>query len=152
MTNLARYKQIPIHSNDLNSLIDKIAKTSIGWDDDHWNRLFNTNSATSNYPPYNLIQLSNVSSRLEVALAGFKKDDLKVYTEHGRLVIEGSNVKDNSSDVMYVHQGLAQRSFKKEWTLSDDVEVKDVSFEDGLLTVELHKIVPERHMRKDWEI
>lgn len=148
MTNIARY-----NSADLNTLLDKITKTSIGWDDDHWNKVFNLNSSASNYPPYNLIHLSNVNSRLEVALAGFRKNDLKVYTEHGKLVIEGSNIRDatsESEDVVYAHQGLAQRSFKREWTLSDDVEVKNVIFEDGLLTVDLHKIVPEHYVRKDW--
>ena len=144
MTSLTKFQ-----SADLNSIMDKIAKTSIGWDDDHWNRLFNLNSNVSNYPPYNIIQLNNVSSRVEVALAGFKKDNIKVYTEYGRLIIEG-NKESESEDVVYAHHGLAQRSFRKEWALSDDVEVKNVMFEDGLLTIELHKIIPEHYVRKEW--
>ena len=54
------------------------------------------------------------------------------------------------SDANYVHKGLAQRSFKRAWTLSDDTEVREVLFEDGLLTVKLGKIVPEHHTRKDY--
>ncbi len=50
----------------------------------------------------------------------------------------------------YVHKGLAHRSFKRAWTISEDCEVRNVTFEDGLLTVELGKIVPEHHSRKDW--
>ena len=86
---------------------------------------------------------------LEIALAGFNKKDLKVYTEYGKLIIEGKKeTKETESE--YVHQGLAQRSFNRAWTLSDDFEIRDVTLEDGLLTVKLGKIVPEHHARKDY--
>ena len=103
----------------------------------------------TNYPPYNLIQVNNVQSVLEIALAGFNKKELKVYTEYGKLIIEGQKeTKETKSE--YVHQGLAQRSFTREWTLSDDVKIRDVQFKDGLLTVNMGKIVPEYHTRKDY--
>jgi molecular chaperone IbpA len=117
--------------------------------DEYFDRLFNLHETTSNYPPYNLIQISNVESRLEIALAGFKKEEVRVYTEYGKLFIEGQK-EDRESDTTYVHKGLAQRSFKRAWTLSDDTEVREVVFEDGLLTVKLGKIVPEHHTRKDY--
>ena len=85
---------------------------------------------------------------MEIALAGFKKEDVKVYTEYGKLSVEGS--KEKQEDVEYYHQGLAQRSFTRTWTLTDETEVKDVKFEDGLLTIVLKKIVPEHHARKEW--
>ncbi len=117
--------------------------------DDYLDRFFNTYDSTSNYPPYNLIQLNNVESLIEIALAGFTKKELKVYTEYGKLIVEGQKeTKDVGSE--YVHQGLAQRSFSRAWTLSDDVEVKEVQFKDGLLTVKLTKIVPDHHARKDY--
>ena len=87
---------------------------------------------------------------LEIALAGFSKKDLKVYTEYGKLIIEGQKQVDKETGSEYVHQGLAQRSFTREWALSDDVEVREVQFKDGLLTVKLGKIVPEHHARKNY--
>jgi len=143
MTNLARYT-----TADLNTLLDKITRNSIGMDE-YFDRLFNLHETTSNYPPYNLVQVSNVESRLELALAGFKKEEVNVFTEYGKLFVEGQK-EDRETDTRYVHKGLAQRSFKRAWTLSDDTTIKDVTFEDGLLTIVLGKIVPEHHARKDY--
>ena len=142
MSNLRRFQ-----SEDLSSLMDKIVRNSIGLDsyiDDFW-----TNTTSSNYPPYNLVQVNNVESRLEIALAGFKKKEVKVYTEFGKLHVEGIK-EDKETDATYQHRGLAQRSFKRSWQLSEDCEVRQVVFEDGLLSVELGKVVPEHHTRKDY--
>ena len=139
--NLTRY-----HATNLPDLMDKISKNSIGMDD-YLNSFFNFDT-TPNYPPYNLIQLNNVESRLEIALAGFSKKEIKVYTEYGRLIVEGT--KEDTKDAEYVHRGLAQRNFNRTWTLSEDTEVREVQFKDGLLTVKLGKIVPEHHARKDY--
>ena len=136
--NIQRYS-----AADLPTLFDKISKNSIGMDeyfDSFWN------ASPSNYPPYNLIHESNVLSRLEIALAGFKKKEVKVYTEYGKIFVEGT--KEKKEEETYSHKGLAQRSFSREWSLSDDVEVKDVTFADGLLTITLGKIVPEHHAKK----
>ena len=141
MTNLTRF-----HTADMPQLFDRILKNSIGMDD-YFDRFMN--ETTSNYPPYNLIQVNNVESRLEVALAGFKKDELKVFTEFGKLYVEGK--KEESENVgEFVHKGLAQRSFERVWTVSDDTKVGSVKFEDGLLTVELGIVVPEHHSRKEY--
>ena len=134
------------HATNLPDLMDKISKNSIGMDD-YLNSFFNYET-TPNYPPYNLIQLNNVESRLEIALAGFSKKEIKVYTEYGRLIVEGT--KEDTKDAEYVHRGLAQRNFNRTWTLSEDTEVREVQFKDGLLTVKLGKIVPEHHARKDY--
>ena len=140
MANLQRYR-----SADLPDLMDKIVKNSIGLDD-YFDRFFN--ETTSNYPPYNLVNVSNHESRLEIALAGFKKKEVKVYTEYGKLFVAGE--KETKEEETYSHKGLAQRSFTRTWTLSDDTEVRDVKFEDGLLIVVLGKIVPEHHSRKEY--
>ena len=139
--NLARY-----HAANLPDLMEKITKNSIGMDD--YLNQFWEGTTTSNYPPYNLIQLNNVESRLEIALAGFSKKEIKVYTEYGRLIVEGN--KTETKDAEYAHRGLAQRDFNRSWTLSEDTEVREVQFKDGLLTVKLGKIVPEHHARKDY--
>ena len=142
MTNITRY-----NAADLSQLMDRIVKNSIGMDD-YFDRFWGTDTQ-SNYPPYNLVQVNNVESRLEIALAGFKKKEVKVYTEFGKLHVEGK--KEESETVgEIVYKGLAQRSFTRAWTLSDDTEVRQVRFEDGLLTVELGKVVPEHHSRKEY--
>ena len=142
MTNIQRY-----HTQDLGTLVDKIMKNSVGMDD-YFNQFFNFDS-TTNYPPYNLVQINNVDSRLEIALAGFSKEEVKVYTEYGRIVVEGKKEK-TEEESEYLHRGLAQRSFQRAWALSEDITVKDVKFADGLLTIKLGKIVPEHHARKDF--
>ena len=131
---------------DLENLMDRITKNSIGLDG-YFNKFFY--ETVTNYPPYNLIQVNNTESRLEIALAGFKKEEVHVYTEYGKLFVEGKK-KDKKTESEYVHQGLAQRSFNRAWTLSDDYEVRDVLLEDGLLTVKLGKVVPDHHARKDY--
>ena len=143
MTNLTRYT-----AADLPALMERITRNSIGMDE-YFDRLFNLHETTSNYPPYNLIQVSNVESRLEIALAGFKKSEVNVFTEYGKLFVEGQK-EDKETESQYVHKGLAQRSFKRAWTIADDTEVKDVIFEDGLLSIQLRKIVPQHHQRKDY--
>jgi molecular chaperone IbpA len=141
MSNLTRYTSI-----DLPTLLDKINRNSIGLDD-YFDRLFNETS--TNYPPYNLVQVNNVESYLEIALAGFKKGEVNVFTEYGKLFVEGKK-SDSESDGTFIHKGLAQRSFKRAWSLSDDTEVREVTFEDGLLRVTLGKVVPDHHARKDY--
>ena len=143
MGNLARY-----HATNLPELLERISKNSIGMDD-YLNRFWDGVDTSSNYPPYNLVQVNNVESRLEIALAGFKKKEVKVYTEFGKLHVEGKK-KESETVGEIVYKGLAQRSFTRSWTLSDDTEVRQVSFTDGLLIVELGKIVPEHHNRKDY--
>ena len=142
MTNLQRYT-----AADLPALMEKITKNSIGLDN-YFDDFFKIQTP-SNYPPYNLVQLNNHESRLEVALAGFKKDEVKVYTEFGKLHVEGIK-EEKETDVEYTHRGLAQRSFTRTWQLSEDCEIRQVVFADGLLSIELGKVVPEKHARKDY--
>ena len=141
MTNLARY-----HAANLPELFERINRNSIGMED-YLNRFFN-DVRTENYPPYNIVQVNNVETRLEIALAGFKKKEVKVYTEFGKLVVEGN--KEEKENKEFAFKGLAQRSFSRSWGIADDTEVQKVEFEDGLLTVTVGKIVPEHHARKDW--
>jgi len=142
-TALAKY-----HAANLPELMERINRNSIGMDD-YLDRFFNLHETTQNYPPYNLVHLSETLSRLEIALAGFKEKEVKVYTQTGKLFVEGKK-EDKEPDAKFIHKGLAQRSFTRQWTLADDTEVRSVSFEDGLLSVELGKVIPEHHQRKDW--
>ena len=143
MTSITKYT-----AADLPALMDRINRYSIGMDE-YFHRLFTLHETTSNYPPYNLIQVSSVESRLEIALAGFSKKEVFVYTQDGKLFVEGQK-EDKETESSYVHKGLAQRSFKRSWTLSDDTEVRTVEFEDGLLVITLGRIVPDHHKRKNY--
>ena len=142
MANIQRYR-----AADLPQLMDKIFTNSLGLDD-----YFESFSSleTSNYPPYNIVHINNHESRLEVALAGFKKDEVNVYTEYGKLHVEGSKPAESEEEQTFIHRGLAKRNFSRSWTIAEDTHVTDVSFEDGLLVVKLGKVVPEHHARKDY--
>jgi HSP20 family molecular chaperone IbpA len=141
MTNLMKY-----NAANLDQLMDRITRNTIGMDD-YFDRLFKAQEQT-NYPPYNLIQVSETEVVLELALAGFKEDEVNVYTQEGKLYVEGK--RGDTEEKTYVHRGVAARSFTRAWTLSDETEVRSVTFENGLLTVTLGRIVPEHHQRKDW--
>ena len=143
MTSLTKY-----NAANINQLLERINRNSIGMDE-YFDRLFKLQETATNYPPYNLIQVSSTESRLELALAGFKKEQVNVYTQDGKLFVEGQK-EDSQSETEYVHRGMAQRSFTRSWTLSDETEVRSVVFEDGLLEVTLGRIIPEHHKRKDY--
>ena len=104
--------------------LDTIHRNSIGLED--WmRRLDNAFEAGDvNYPPYNLVKETDTRYRLELAIAGFSKDDVEVTTESNKLTVEGKQ-KDSDTDE-YLHRGLASRAFTRTWTLSDDVEVDEV--------------------------
>ena len=143
MNNLTRY-----NAANMDQLMDRIHRNSIGMEE-YFDRLFTIHETTTKYPPYNLVQVSDVESRLELALAGFKKKEVFVYTQDGKLFVEGQK-EDKETETNYVHKGVAQRTFTRSWTISDDTEVRSVDFEDGLLSIVLGKIVPEAHKRKDY--
>ena len=127
----------------------EIQKNSIGMDE--WFKRFDTAFEThTNYPPYNLVKESSVDFRLEIALAGYKREDIEVTTEWNKLFVEAKKTGDTCDE--YLHQGLAKRAFTRTWTLSDDVVVGDVSFEDGLLTIKLNRVIPEHQKRKVYEL
>ena len=142
MTDLTRYG-----ASNIDQFLDRVHRNSIGMNE-YFDRLYKLHETNTNYPPYNLIQVSNVESRLEIALAGFKAEDVNVYTEYGKLFVEGQ--KESKEDIEYAHRGLAQRSFTRAWTLSDDTEVRSVTFEDGLLGIDLGKVIPDHHARKNY--
>jgi molecular chaperone IbpA len=127
----------------------EIQKNSIGMDE--WFKRFDTTFEThTNYPPYNLVKESSVDFRLEIALAGYKREDIEVTTEWNKLFVEAKKTGDTCDE--YLHQGLAKRAFTRTWTLSDDVVVGDVSYVDGLLIVKLNRVIPEHQKKKVYEI
>ena len=138
MSYLSKY-----NSANINQLMERLQRNTIGMDT-YFDRIFSYEAQS--YPPYNLVQVNEDESRLELALAGFSKDDVKVYTERGSLVVEGN--KNSEDDRTYVHRGLAQRSFTRKWNISEDTEVSEVTFDNGLLVVTLSRVIPESRKKK----
>ena len=135
-------------SSDLDKILQASRSYSVGLDNIFHRleaRALADHEKTS-YPPYNLIQVNEDESQLEMALAGFTDQEVKVYTEKGNLVVEGK--KTQSDDREYVHRGMAQRSFTRTWSISEDTEVSNVTFENGLLVVTLTRVVPEARKKR----
>ena len=141
MSNLTKY-----NAANLDQLLDRMTRNSIGMGD-YFDQVFN--ATTTNYPPYNVIQVNSNETRLEIALAGFKKEQVNAYTEYGKLFVKGEQ-EDAQQEGTFVYKGLAQRNFERSWSLAEDTEVSNVVFEDGLLSITLTKVVPEHHQRKDY--
>ncbi len=114
--------------------------------DDVFHRLEAMSGNTTNYPPYNLIKHDSSNFTIEIALAGFKREEIEVSTEQNILRVT-SKVEKRDSERTYLHKGLSNRSFTRNWQLGDDVRVSSVDFVDGLLTISLEKIIPE-HQKK----
>lgn len=129
--------------------LDAIQKNSIGLDE-WFRRIDSAFESHTNYPPYNLVKKDNETFKLEIALAGFKKEDIVVSTEWNKLIVEAKRTDDDSDE--YIHHGLAKRAFTRTWTLSDDVIIGDVSFIDGLLSITLNRVIPEHQKKKTYEI
>jgi molecular chaperone IbpA len=128
-----------------------IQKNSIGMDE--WFKKFDSAFDThTNYPPYNLVKESSDKFRLEIALAGYKKEDIVVFTEENILTLDVAEDKKSKNDIEYIHRGIAKRRLKRTWTLSNDVVLGDVSYIDGLLTIKLNRVIPENPKRKVYEI
>lgn len=135
-------------AGDLQKFVDDIEKYSIGMDE--WlHRMGAVHESKTNYPPYNLIKESSIEFRLDIALAGFKKEDIKVFTENNKLFVEGAQASEDES-LEYIHRGLASRDFTRVWTISDDVVVDGVDYTDGILSIKMRRVIPDHQKRKDW--
>lgn len=117
---------------------------SVGFD--RFNDLFESalrNESGSTYPPYNVEKYGEDHYRIVVAAAGFQQEDLELQVERGVLTVHGGKHEKPQNDVTYLHQGIAQRSFKLSFRLADHIEVKGASLVNGLLHVDLQRIIPE---------
>lgn len=119
--------------------------------DDVFNRLEAMSGHNTSYPPYNLIKHDGSNYEIEVALAGFKAEEIEVSTEQNILRV-ASRVEKRDPERVYVHKGLSKRSFNHSWQLADDVRVSSVEYVDGLLTISLEKIIPEEKRRTTYPI
>ena len=118
---------------------------------DVFHRLDSMTQHDKNYPPYNLIKYDTSNYEVQIALAGFKPEEIEVSTESNILRIATTNARQDPK-IEYVHKGVSKRSFVRTWQLGDDVRVTDVDFADGLLCVSLEKIIPEHQRKTVYEI
>jgi len=123
--------------------LDPFWRTTVGFD-----RLFDLMDESlrfepaDNYPPCNVLRTGEDKYRISLAVAGFKPEQITVSVHQNTLTISG-RVNEKQDNVEYLHRGIAARPFERRFNLADHVEVKNASYEDGLLQIELHREVPE---------
>ena len=148
MTNLTRWT-----SKDVDAIFNAANRYSIGFDD-LFERFYayGTGTPKGQYPPYNIVKESAEKWRLELALAGWSADQVEVSTEQNVLLVKSKEQDPNTKEEQYVHRGVASRTFARGFNLSDDVELGKVSFVNGMLTIELQKVIPEHQKRRVYDI
>ncbi|GGK45424.1 molecular chaperone IbpA [Pseudomonas koreensis] len=124
-------------------------RSSVGFD--RFNDLFETalrnNEPGSTYPPYNVEKHGDDQYRIVVAAAGFQEEDLELQVEKGVLTISGGK-RDANEGVTFLHQGIAQRAFKLSFRLADHIEIKAADLSNGLLSIDLLRVIPEEAKAK----
>jgi molecular chaperone IbpA len=136
--------QLTLRSLDIPS----IHKFAVGFDNMFEELMRTSQHVNTNYPPYNVIKLGEDKFAIQLAVAGFKNGDIDVQVERNQLTITGEQSIDLNHTVEYLHRGISARSFTRTWTLADHVEVKGAEVADGILTVNLERIVPEEQKPK----
>jgi molecular chaperone IbpA len=140
-------------SKDL-SIFNSLRPFSIGFDDmfDQFENMLGNGHLTmqSNYPPYNIRKTGKDNYAIEVALAGFSKEDVEVEFEDNLLTVRTKQVNksENNYDGEIIHKGISQRHFARSFTIADDVKVGEAKLKDGLLTISCEKIIPEHKKKK----
>jgi molecular chaperone IbpA len=101
-----------------------------------------TNEAATGYPPYNIERVDENAYRIEIAVAGFRPEELNVEVKENLLTVQGRKAA-NDDQRRYLHRGLAERNFERRFQLADYVVVTDASLADGLLSISLKRELPE---------
>jgi molecular chaperone IbpA len=116
---------------------------SIGFDS-IFDRFFEMDlTRDSGYPPYNIRKINDAQYVIEIALAGFSKQDIEVEVTEGALTIRSKREEELDNEESFVHKGIAKRDFLRSFTLSDDIIVKGADLKDGMLTIDLEKVIPD---------
>ena len=128
--------------------IPALTKFGIGFDNmfDELMRV-NAQQSSTNYPPYDIVQFNDDEYMISVAVAGFGYDNLSVTKDKKILVIEGKHsretVENEDSTAKYLHKGISERSFRREFQLADHVEITGAHLELGILSIHLKREIPE---------
>ena len=129
------------------SLIDnfnQLTPYAVGFDRmfDQLNRYVDNSVTSTGFPPYNIQKGGDNTYQIEMALAGFSKDDIEVEIADGTLSVRSDKKEDAKDDFTY-HRGISFRKFSRKWTLADDIVVQDAKMENGMLLIHLERIIPE---------
>jgi len=117
---------------------------------DHFERTFDRlkKTAQEGYPPYNIEQTGENALRITLAVAGFTMKDLDVEVDQNQLVIRGRQNDDDMGERIFIHRGIAARQFQRSFVLADGIEVSDAHLSNGLLHIDMTRILPESKVRK----
>ena len=124
-----------------------LSRALVGFD-----RYFNTQAQNSNYPPHNIVKYSDDTYAIEVAVAGFTKDEITVEVDQDQLTIRGVMNRPNKGDIEYLHRGLAARDFEQTYTLAEYMIVRGAKVENGMLQIDIQRVVPEALKPRQIEI
>lgn len=101
------------------------------------------NQINTSYPPYNILKHDENTYEIEIAVTGFTPEEVSVEVDQNQLVVKGERQKEDLAELNYVHRGLATRDFTRTWTLAEHMEVGEGRIKNGVLTIELKRVVPE---------
>ena len=130
------------------SVWNSLRPFSVGFDSifDEFDRMLeSTERYSTNYPPYNIKRVNDTDYRIEVALAGYSKDDIEVELKDSALTVRNKS-KEQTVDEKgngVIHKGISTRQFERAFTISEDIKVKDAELKNGLLTIDLERIIPD---------
>ena len=130
------------------SIWNSLRPFSVGFDSifDEFDRMLeSTERYSTNYPPYNIKRVNDTDYRIEVALAGYSKDDIEVELKDSALTVRNKS-KEQTVDEKgngVIHKGISTRQFERSFTISEDIKVKDAELKNGLLTIDLERIIPD---------
>jgi molecular chaperone IbpA len=142
MTRLTKEKQMV---NRTLSIWNDLRPYAVGFDSlfDHFNNTLEyTVKQQTSYPPYNINKIDDLNYQVEMALAGFGKDDIEIKYADNQLTIKSVD-SDDKDEKDVIHRGISKRKFSRSFTLAEDIKVNGAELKDGMLLVELEKIVPE---------
>ena len=132
--------------------IPTIHKFGVGFDQMFDELMRATSRQSTNYPPHNILKIDENNFVIQLAVAGFSQGDIDIQVEGQVLSITGSTNKDNQYGAEYLIQGISMRDFERTFTLAEHVEVKNASVTNGILSIELERIIPIEKMPKKIDI
>ena len=139
------------------SVWNSLRPFSVGFDSifDEFDRMLeSTERYSTNYPPYNIKRVNDTDYRIEVALAGYSKDDIEVELKDSALTVRNKS-KEKTVDEKgngVIHKGISTRQFERAFTISEDIKIKDAELKNGLLTIDLERIIPDEKKSRLIEI
>jgi len=142
MTKITSFDLTPFYRNTvgIDRLFDRIVNQ------------IDTAASSGNYPPYDIVKIGDDRYEIRIAAAGFKQGEIEVEFHEGRLMIHGNHAQGDADEIEYLHHGISNRNWVRQFALADYVEVKSACMADGILTLQLERLVPEALKPKKIEI